>query len=138
MSGRFWQITGLAAAGGVGYYLYNAGGDPKAAEKQFEADASKLTSKVKSQGANISKDAKTYGAEAGAKVDQAIADAKAGVNKADAKLESYRKDAESKIEASLKDARQQGNKAVDAFDKNVTEGAAKAKSGISSWLGGSK
>lgn len=27
---------GMAAAGGVGYYLYNAGGSPKVAEKQFE------------------------------------------------------------------------------------------------------
>jgi hypothetical protein len=27
----------LAAAGGVGYYLYNAGGNPKVAEKQFES-----------------------------------------------------------------------------------------------------
>lgn len=28
---------GLAAAGGVGYYLYSAGGSPKVAEKQFES-----------------------------------------------------------------------------------------------------
>lgn len=27
---------GLAAIGGVGYYLYSAGGNPKVAEKQFE------------------------------------------------------------------------------------------------------
>lgn len=27
---------GLTAAGGIGYYLYGAGGSPKAAEKQFE------------------------------------------------------------------------------------------------------
>jgi hypothetical protein len=29
-------ILGLTAAGGVGYYLYSAGGNPKAAEKKFE------------------------------------------------------------------------------------------------------
>lgn len=29
-------FLGLTAAGGVGYYLYSAGGSPKAAEKQFE------------------------------------------------------------------------------------------------------
>lgn len=29
---------GLAAAGGVGYYLYSAGGNPRAAEKQFESE----------------------------------------------------------------------------------------------------
>jgi hypothetical protein len=28
---------GLGAAGGVGYYLYTAGGNPKVAEKQFES-----------------------------------------------------------------------------------------------------
>lgn len=27
---------GLTAAGGVGYYLYSAGGSPKVAEKKFE------------------------------------------------------------------------------------------------------
>ena len=27
----------LAAAGGVGYYLYSAGGNPKVAEKKFES-----------------------------------------------------------------------------------------------------
>ena len=29
-------ILGLTAAGGIGYYLYTAGGNPKVAEKQFE------------------------------------------------------------------------------------------------------
>jgi len=29
---------GITAAGGVGYYLYNAGGSPRAAEKQFESE----------------------------------------------------------------------------------------------------
>jgi hypothetical protein len=27
---------GVAAAGGIGYYLYTAGGNPKVAEKQLE------------------------------------------------------------------------------------------------------
>jgi hypothetical protein len=30
-------VLGLTAAGGVGYYLYGAGGNPKAAEKQLES-----------------------------------------------------------------------------------------------------
>jgi hypothetical protein len=30
-------LVGLTAAGGVGYYLYGAGGNAKAAEKQFES-----------------------------------------------------------------------------------------------------
>jgi hypothetical protein len=29
--------VGVAAAGGVGYYLYTAGGNPKVAEKNFES-----------------------------------------------------------------------------------------------------
>lgn len=36
MSRRGVTALGLAAAGGVGYYLYTAGGDPKTAEKKFE------------------------------------------------------------------------------------------------------
>jgi hypothetical protein len=36
MSNRALPVIGLAAAGGVGYYLYNAGGDPKLAEKKME------------------------------------------------------------------------------------------------------
>jgi hypothetical protein len=30
-------ILGLGAAGGLGYYLYNAGGNAKAAENKFES-----------------------------------------------------------------------------------------------------
>ena len=36
MSQRALTLGGLAVAGGVGYYLYTAGGDPKVAQKQFE------------------------------------------------------------------------------------------------------
>jgi hypothetical protein len=36
MAGRVVKLGGVAAAAGVGYYLYSAGGDPKLAEKKFE------------------------------------------------------------------------------------------------------
>ena len=36
MSGRALQVGGVAALGIAGYYLYNAGGDPKAAQKRAE------------------------------------------------------------------------------------------------------
>ena len=36
MSRRVVYGTGLAAAAGVGYYLYTAGGDPKVAQKEVE------------------------------------------------------------------------------------------------------
>lgn len=38
MSARAWQVGGLAVAGGVGYYLYQAGGDPKTAQKKAEGE----------------------------------------------------------------------------------------------------
>jgi hypothetical protein len=37
-SRRALTFGGVAAAAGVGYYLYKAGGDPKVAEKQFERE----------------------------------------------------------------------------------------------------
>lgn len=40
MPNRGVTIGGLAVAGGVGYYLYSAGGDPKVAEKKFEGTSS--------------------------------------------------------------------------------------------------
>jgi len=36
MSRRFATYGGLAAVGGVTYYLYSAGGDPKLAERKAE------------------------------------------------------------------------------------------------------
>jgi len=39
MSGRALQFGGVALAGGVGYYLYNAGGDPTAAKKRAEGES---------------------------------------------------------------------------------------------------
>ena len=36
MSGRALQVGGVAVLGIAGYYLYNAGGDPKAAQKRAE------------------------------------------------------------------------------------------------------
>ena len=36
MSRRAVTVLGLGAAAGAGYYLYTAGGDPKAAQKHAE------------------------------------------------------------------------------------------------------
>ena len=33
-------LLALTAAGGVGYYMYQSGGNPKVAEKQFESEFS--------------------------------------------------------------------------------------------------
>ncbi|KAK0107066.1 hypothetical protein ONS95_003776 [Cadophora gregata] len=116
---------GLAAAGGVGYYLYNAGGNPKVAEKQVEADLSRASAKIKSEIPGRTKEAQKEGekwaSEAGAKLDSAVEKSKAELAKAENKFDQYRKDAGAKI---------------DAADKKIETKAAEAKSGISSWFGG--
>ncbi|KAK6076126.1 hypothetical protein SCUP234_00264 [Seiridium cupressi] len=153
-------FLGLTAAGGVGYYLYSAGGSPKVAQKQAEgvsrvptppsnqsimaspaahvltcdpllADAHKLSAKVKGElpgrGKEAEKRTEQYGAEAGAKFDSAVSKSQAEIAKAQAEAEAYAKD----VKASTL-------KKVDEFDRKVETEAAKAKSGISSWFGGSK
>jgi len=128
---RLPLYLGVAAAGGVGYYLYTAGGSPKAAEKQFESDVSRASSKIKGElpgkGNEVKKDTEKWGAEAGAKLDNAAEKARQEVTNAENKLEQYRKDAS-----------REAMKKIDAVDRKVEEGAAKAKSGISSWFGGGK
>ncbi|KAK9415590.1 putative Calcofluor white hypersensitive protein [Seiridium unicorne] len=124
-------FLGLTAAGGVGYYLYSAGGSPKVAQKQAEADAHKLSAKVKGElpgrGKEAEKRTEQYGAEAGAKFDSAVSKSQAEIAKAKAEAEAYAKD----VKASTL-------KKVDEFDRKVETEAAKAKSGISSWFGSSK
>ncbi|KUI58410.1 hypothetical protein VM1G_10026 [Cytospora mali] len=124
-------FVGLAAAGGVGYYLYGAGGNPKVAEKRFEADVHKASAKVKGElpgrGKQAEKEAQAYGREAGAKLDETVAKSQAELHKAKVEAEAYAKDAKA---ATLKE--------IDHFDKKVEEGASKAKSDISSWFSSKK
>lgn len=54
-----------------------------------------------------------------------------------ADADSKAKEARDQAEGYAKDARAEAIKAVDKFDKTVEDGASKAKSGISSWFGGS-
>ncbi|KIV96939.1 hypothetical protein PV10_00752 [Exophiala mesophila] len=129
MPNRGVTIGGLAVAGGVGYYLYSAGGDPKVAEKKFEADASKLSAQIKSELPGREKQAEKKGEalaqQVGQKFDQASADARSKLADAEAKAKEYREKTGKEL-----------NNAIDKFDKTVEDGAAKAKSGISSWFGG--
>ena len=60
------------------------------------------------------------------------------MSKVDSKLEAYRNQAERGLDQNLAEARKGANSAIDSFDRNVSEGASKAKSGINSWFGGSK
>ncbi|KAF8862426.1 hypothetical protein BDZ45DRAFT_671164 [Acephala macrosclerotiorum] len=120
---------GVAAVGGVGYYLYNAGGSPKVAEKQFEADVSKASANVQEhlpgRGTQAQKEGEKWASIAGAKVDSAVEKGRAELAKAEGKLDQYRKDAGT-----------EAVKKIDQADKKIEEGAAKAKSGFSSWFGG--
>ncbi|KAL9085815.1 MAG: hypothetical protein Q9165_007447 [Trypethelium subeluteriae] len=132
--------SGLAAAGGVGYYFYQAGGDPKVAQNKAEHDAARVSSAIKRDLPGKEKEAKTegkvLGAEAGAKFDQTIDSAKQEYNKVDSKLQTYRKDAGKKIDQYSKEAKESASSAVNSFDKTVEDKAAKAKSGLGSWFGG--
>ncbi|KAI0853218.1 hypothetical protein F5Y00DRAFT_135010 [Daldinia vernicosa] len=127
---RLPLVLGLTAAGGIGYYLYSAGGNTNVAQKNAQADAHKVSAQFKSdlpgRGEQAKKDAEKYGAEAGAKVDNTIHKTEAELRKAAAEAEAYAKEAKA---AALKK--------VDEFDKKVETEASKAKSGISSWFGGS-
>ncbi|KAG6041990.1 hypothetical protein E4U41_007509 [Claviceps citrina] len=131
-------FLGLGAAGGIGYYLYSAGGSPKAAENKFESDIHRASAKVKDAlpggkpAASAERELKNLGADAGAKIDQAWADADKKAGSIKSQTEAYVKDAKSEA---IK-AKSEAIKAVDKFDQRVEDGAAKAKSGISSWFGG--
>ncbi|KAK5164912.1 uncharacterized protein LTR77_009576 [Saxophila tyrrhenica] len=142
MSRRAIQVGGGALAAGVGYYFYKAGGDPQAAQKRMEADATKASNEVKSHLPGSPKEAKkdteVVGADVSAKANQMAKDARKEVDKVDGRLDQYRANAEVQMDQAAKKTGNELNKAVDKFDKGVTEGADKAKSGISSWFGGSK
>jgi hypothetical protein len=124
---RMPALLGLTAAGGIGYYLYSAGGNPKVAQKQAEADAHKASAEVRShlpgRSSQVQKDAESFGAQVGAKADSALGKTQAELAKARADAEAYAKDVKA---GTLKK--------VDEFDRKVEAEAAKAKS----WFGGSK
>ncbi|KAF1958137.1 hypothetical protein CC80DRAFT_441941, partial [Byssothecium circinans] len=122
---RLVTFGGLAAVGGGAYYLYNAGGDPKLAQKKIEHDAATASAKVRGELPGREKEAKKAGEEAhqtGQQVDQ--------------KLDQYRQDASKKFEDVRQTTSKDLNAAVDKFDQKVTEGAGKSKSWFGSWFGG--
>ncbi|KAI1178664.1 hypothetical protein F4777DRAFT_575904 [Nemania sp. FL0916] len=119
---RIPLVLGTTAVAGVGYYLYSAGGDGKAAQKQAEADAHKLSAKIKGE---AHKEPEGLAKQAGSRVDSAVAKTEAELAKARSGAEAY-----------AKDTRDATVKKIDEFDKKVENESAKAKSGISSWFGG--
>ncbi|TPX15725.1 uncharacterized protein E0L32_000059 [Thyridium curvatum] len=129
MAPRFSTVAALGVAGGVGYYLYQSGGSPKVAEKQFESDVHAASAKIRGElpgrAAEARKDAEKLGAQAGAKFDSAVS-----------RVESEAAKAKAEAEAFAKDTSASTMKKVNEFDRKVEQEAAKAKSGISSWFGG--
>ncbi|KAK4104185.1 hypothetical protein N658DRAFT_493682 [Parathielavia hyrcaniae] len=125
------MAVGLAAAGGIGYYLYSAGGSPRAAEKQFESDAHHMAAKIKGEtphrSTDLEHDGRKVGQEVGGKIDNAVETINRDMSKARSETESY-----------AKAAKADALKKVDQFDRKVEEGAAKSKSYLSSWFGSSK
>ncbi|KAI9887191.1 MAG: hypothetical protein M1823_001018 [Watsoniomyces obsoletus] len=124
---RLPLYIGLGAAGVVGYYLYSAGGSPKIAKTEAERDAARVSSSIKSElpgrGTVARKDAEDLGQRAGAKFDSTVDEAKQKIYGAEAKIERYGKEASQDL-----------RKKIDETDKSVEQAAAKAKSGLSSWL----
>lgn len=89
------------------------------------ADAAKLKHTAKddapSKGTEIRKDGEVLAADAGKELDKLATQARDGTHKVDQKLEDYRARAEKGLDQSIKQTGAELNKAVDAFDKNVTE-----------------
>ncbi|KAK8255542.1 hypothetical protein HDK77DRAFT_424120 [Phyllosticta capitalensis] len=132
---QVWLWSSAALSGGVGWYLYKAGGTKKA-----EAQPSNMTS------------AKSIGAEAGQKIDTAVSgvqhlyhteytnigpqinDARTTANRVDKKLEAYRAQADKKVGDYSAQVKKDAHSAVEQFDKTVEDQAAKSKSWLSGWF----
>ncbi|KAK8167868.1 hypothetical protein IWX90DRAFT_425685 [Phyllosticta citrichinensis] len=116
---QVWLWSSAALSGGVGWYLYQAGGK-KSAEK--EAQQNSMTS------------AKSIGADAGQKIDSAINEARTTANRVDQKLEAYRAQADKKVGDYSTQVKKDAQSAVEQFDKTVEDQAAKSKGWLSGWF----
>ncbi|KAF7121590.1 hypothetical protein CNMCM5793_009060 [Aspergillus hiratsukae] len=134
------MYLGLAAAGGLGYYMYRAGGNPQAAKHEMEKDAHKARAKMPRGG-----EAARVGEEVGKEVnpvDEAINNARSKgkpderipetAQNGKQKLDSLRYQAADKVRAGVDEV----DKKVDQFDRTVEKKASEAKGTLSSWWGG--
>ncbi|KAK2873429.1 hypothetical protein FQN49_002387 [Arthroderma sp. PD_2] len=131
---RLPMWLGLAALGAGGYYLYSAGGDPKRATRKFESDASRAIH-GKPTGTTA---AEKTAAQAGAKVDNAYDSVRDTARKFDEGAVERAKQGMDKIDKASHETAKDLTGKLESFDKSVEQKAADAKSGLSSWLGGSK
>ncbi|KAF2154986.1 hypothetical protein K461DRAFT_291885 [Myriangium duriaei CBS 260.36] len=147
MPRRGVTILGLTVVGAGGYYLYQAGGDPKVAERKAEHDAARVSTSIKDRlpgrEKEVKTEAKVLGEQAGAKIDSAYDAARSRAAEAESRVSGYASDASKRLEHARQETGKTLNNAVDKFDRSVEQGAAKiqeeatkAKGGISSWFGG--
>ncbi|MCJ1485693.1 hypothetical protein MMC06_005868 [Schaereria dolodes] len=149
---RLPLALGLTAFGGLGYYIYSAGGSPKVAEKKFEHDVAAAGAKlgITSSGKETKKQGEVLLKEAGSKLDSTVnsirSDLRSDTAKFDQKVGETVTAAENKAVELEKEAAKRFNnikeatrkdlsQTVDSFDKTVERKAAEAKSGLSSWFG---
>ncbi|MDI1485234.1 MAG: hypothetical protein OHK93_000371 [Ramalina farinacea] len=145
MSRRALTFGGIAAAGGVGYYFYQAGGDPKVARKEAEHDLATAKSKVKGETVSneaAKKQGEEWAARAGSQIDRTVDDARAKAREADKVISNKTAEAENKVSQLKSDGvtkfdqtRKDAGRKIDEIDSKVEKKASEAKSGISSWFG---
>ncbi|KAM5438518.1 hypothetical protein MferCBS31731_004809 [Microsporum ferrugineum] len=132
---RMPMWLGLAVLGAGGYYLYSAGGDPKKATQKFESDASRALHGRQKTG---SMGAEKTAAQAGAKLDDAYDSVRDTARKFDEGAVERAKQGMDKLDKVSHETAKDLSSKIESFDKSVEQKAAEAKSGLSSWLGGSK
>ncbi|GAB1199079.1 hypothetical protein BDV32DRAFT_133667 [Aspergillus pseudonomiae] len=136
MSNRTGLYAALAAAGVGGYYLYRAGGDPKAAKQEIKHDADVARNKVSTDKAE--KTGQKVGAEAGAHIDEAVANARTQAQDASNRASGLAHESLDKLNDVRQDAAATIKANVDKFDKTVEQKTSEAKGSLSSWWSGSK
>ncbi|KAE8136270.1 hypothetical protein BDV38DRAFT_284024 [Aspergillus pseudotamarii] len=136
MSNRTGLYAALAAAGVGGYYLYRAGGDPKAAKQEIKHDADVARNKVPADKAE--KAGQKVGSEAGAHIDEAVSNARTQAQDASNRASGLAHESLDKLNDVRQDASATIKANVDKFDKTVEQKTSEAKGSLSSWWSGSK
>ncbi|KAE8349238.1 hypothetical protein BDV28DRAFT_152077 [Aspergillus coremiiformis] len=133
---RTGLYAALAAAGVGGYYLYRAGGDPKAAKQEIKHDADVARKKVRTD--NAERAGEKVGSEAGAYIDEAVSNARTQVQDASNHASGLAQESLDKINEARQDASAKIKANIDKFDQTVEQKTSEAKGSLSRWWGGSK
>ncbi|KAE8388567.1 hypothetical protein ETB97_012346 [Aspergillus alliaceus] len=133
---RTGLYAALAAAGAGGYYLYRAGGDPKAAKQEIKHDAELARNKIPTDKAERA--GEKVGSEAGAHIDEAVSNARTQAQDASNRASGLGQESLDKLKGAQQEASEKLKANVDKFDKTVEQKTSEAKGTLSSWWGGSK